>query len=62
MKEQLCKVLPWKNGLDILIWTCPFCGHQAWEYASDTDHNVRCTLCHRQIWAGSAGFQMETEE
>ena len=59
VSEQICKVIPWKAGLDIYIWRCPFCGFQAWEYASNSDNEIKCSLCGRLIWPGSDKIQME---
>ena len=50
---ELCRRIPYKDGLSILIWTCPFCHHRFWQYSSglaSVKRPVICTLCHETIW------------
>lgn len=58
-EKPRCKVIPWRAGLDIVIWECPVCGCRFYEYASGLNHEVYCTLCGRLIWPGANDVQIE---
>ena len=49
--EQKIKRIPYRNGVDIVIYTCPYCGYKSWEYKEQTERtdDVFCPLCHRPI-------------